>query len=112
MQIETNSSTSGAEAALRQIMAGYVENNPVSKDEFGAHAARRICAALCKYAWTHPVSDTNDFISDEIHPQAVYEILNAICDELAYGTQTETAIAADIKQAIDRYREYHPEIYS
>lgn len=112
MQIETNSSTTGAEAALRQIMAGYIENNPISENELGAHTAHRICAALCKYAWTHPVSDTNDFIANEIHPQAVYEILNAICDELAYGTQTETAIAADIHQALERYCTYHPEISS
>lgn len=107
MQIETNLSTTAAEAELRQRMSQYVENNPITQDEFGAHAAHRICAALCKYAWTHPVSSTNDLLSDDLHPQAMFEILEAIYDELMYGTQTETTIARDINAAITKYRQYH-----
>lgn len=106
MSLESNSSTTDQELAIRELLAVYGRDNRTYQDELDPSTARRICAALAGHPWTYPTSGENPKVVTALHPQAVEDIISALSDELLYGTQTETDIGIELRKVLDQYRAY------
>ena len=93
---------------LRLMLAEYgtSEDDPL---EVGPRTAKRICSALAGSEWGSKLQTVNgnDVIWTELQQHCICNILAAICDELAYGTQVETEFASRLRRLLDGLQAYY-----
>lgn len=93
---------------LRGMLAEYgtSADDPL---EVGPRTAKRICSALASVEWGSKLQTVNgnDVIWTELPQVCICDILAAICDELAYGTQTETEFASRLHRLLAGLQAYY-----
>ena len=96
-----------SEQAIRTILANY--GNEINDLEAGPHTARKIMAILADTPWSEPLTKANNAQTHwtGLNANAIIEILDAIQNDLIYGTQTETEVAHKLQIISNELRDYY-----
>lgn len=95
------------EKELRELLAEY--GNASDGLEVGPLTARKAMSALADTPWAKALNraDGGRMLWTGVTAVAIVRLLEAVQDDLAYGTQVETGIAGKLQPVIDALRDYY-----